>query len=623
MDVICGDTGISSETTAPGYFSLDLPASDKRVVLGERWLWWCVAIVAGVLNTWLLIGWREINPLNLSWLAGDAAQHEVGWEFLRHEHVWSFLPTMLTRLDYPTGVSASNLDIIPLVGVLLRPLSPFLPQDFQYLGLYGVLCYVLQTWYGLRLTALFTSDRVVTLLGGLFFLLSPVLTIRMYGHFPHSSHWILLACLYHYFMPRSGSRGLGSSMAPLVVLCVVAAAISPYFAAMAVILAFAALLRAHLEDRRQTMTSVASAATTMASGLPGTSLQSSGWLHTYAFWRVAIPVATLISLALFGFVSVGNFAAGGYTEFSMNLLSPIDPFDKALIFRHIPLIVGQDYEGYNYLGLGVLLLLVIALARKPDVLRRLWSPALMPLVIASAVFTLLALSLKVTLGTHVLFTIPAPHAIFYWLAALRSSGRLFWPVHYLLILGAITGVIVSIGSLTWQRLVLAAALLLQYGDLLPLRTDVAIASTRPHPSPLVSADWNVLPQHHRHLVILPAIQCDPNASPGGLQAWPHFARLVARSDLTLNSAYLGRIGSRALAIDCTLTPKNVLQNGLQPDTAYVLSDAFGVRVLKKPVPYHYCRRVDGFNLCTYNPERARESSALSALLRKTQVRHTT
>jgi len=596
-------------------FAPDLFIGSAKLTLPRGpWLYWCVAVLAGVLDVWLLVGWREINPLNLSWLVGDSAQYEVGWEFLRYEHVWRFPPTMLSRLDFPSGVSASNLDITPLIGLLLRPLSPFLPHDFQYLGLYAVFCYVLQTWYGLRLVSIFSHDRIVTVLGGLFFMLSPILTIRLYeGHFPHSSHWILLACIYYYFRPAPQSDGLPRYLTPFLVLCVIAAAISPYFALMAIMLAFAALLRCHLEDSQRVSQNTNTVAATEPTRLRASSL--SRLLQSYAFWAVVIPAATMASLVVFGFVTIGSFAGGGYTIYSMNMLAPIDPLGGALVLRHIPLIgSGQAHEGYNYLGVGVLLLLLVALARKPELLRRLGSPTLRPLVVVSVVFALLALSVKITFGDRVLFTVPVPTLVYYLLAAFRASGRLFWPVHYLIVLGAITGVVLSIRSVTWQRWVLAAALLLQYGDLLALRNDVAIASEQPHPNPLVSVDWGLVPQHHRHLVILPALQCDLNATPGGLEAWPFFARLAARSNLTLNSAYLGRIGIKAFTTDCTSLPETVLHDGLQPDTAYVLGDAFALQILRKPVHSHFCRRVDGFNLCTYDPVRARESSKLAEII---------
>jgi hypothetical protein len=578
---------------------------DRLRVPSDRWLYWCIAIIAGVLDVWLLVGWREINPLNLSWLAGDPAQYEVGWEFLRYEHAWRFPLTMLTRLDYPSGVSAANLDIIPLIGVALRPLSPLLPQNFQYLGLYAVLCFVLQAWFGLRLMSLFSSDRIVTLLGGLFFLLSPILTIRLYGHFPQCSQWIILACIYYYLRSPSGRGGLARYMMPFLILCTLSAAITPYFALMANLIAFAALLRARLEEG-------AAGNGTVSQSEPRGYYGSRRWLESGWVWAMMIPAGTLCSLAFFGFTEVGNLAGSGYPMFSMNIVSPVDAPERGLILKHIPLMYGsQAYEGYNYLGIGALLLLLIVLARRPELFKGLWSASLLPLVIASAIFTALALSVTVTFADHVLFTIPLPKFFFNLLASFRASGRLFWPVHYLLILAAIVGVLISIRSRTWQRITLAVALLLQYGDVLPIRSGVAAAAVEPHPSPLKSADWNLLPEHHRHLVIFPALQCGLDASLTGFRAWPYFARLVARSNLTLNSTYLGRISPQTLALDCTLLPNNVLRSGLRADTAYVLNDEFALKVIERPGLLHYCRRVDGFNLCTYDPRRARETTGLA------------
>jgi hypothetical protein len=573
----------------------------KLIALPEWLLFTIVAAIAGTLDVWLLIGWREINPGNLSWLSGDPAQYEVGWEFLRHEKVWSFPLTWITRLDYPSGVSASNLDFIPLVGVPLRFFASALPVDFQYLGLYAVTCYCLQTFFGLKLVSMFSKeDRIITLLGAAFFLLSPILTERLYGHFPHSTHWILLACLYYYFR-FSSTKTLPQYLLPFVVLAIIAAAVTPYIALMAVLLGLAAIWRAHLEG---------AGAGAIISATPSATRDASvrirHWFATsYLLWAAILLAATLLSLTVFGFIVFGHaqFAGDGYTNYSMNILSPINPNGASLYFRTLPSVGAQAYESYNYLGIGVLLLLAISLARNPELIGELWSIATRPLVIASILLSLLAISLKVTIADQVLFTIPAPKFIFHLLAAFRSSGRLFWPVNYLLVLGAIVGVVTTIPSRFARHLILASALLLQYFDLLPLRDGIAAAAQKPHINELVSSDWTELPKHYRHLVILPAMQCEPDQSPGGLIVWANFARLAARGDMTLNSAYLGRVPPQTHILDCAVLPQNLMRDGLRSDTAYVLSDALAATVSNLPHFSHYCRRVDGFNLCTYNSVR--------------------
>lgn len=573
----------------------------------RTWLFWCIAAAAGILDVWLLIGWREINPLNLSWLKGDAAQYEVGWEFLRHEAHWTFPPTWVTRLDYPSGVSVSNLDCIPLVAVLLRPFGPLLPQNFQYLGLYAVSSYVLQAYFGLRLVSLFAEDDlIVTFLGSCFFLIAPILTLRLYGHFPHSTQWIVLACLYYYFRwpPKEGK--LRGYLVPFVALSMLAAAITPYVALMAVLFGFAALLRAWLENKPNIQD-----VTVTEQNMPISARISP---IACAKWGLLLLLGTCASLTVFGFIVFPSpqFAGDGYTDYSLNLLSPLNPGSNALYFKYLPVIgEGQRFEGYNYLGMGIILLLMVVVARSPVELRKLWSTPLKPLTIASAVFILLALSVRVTFGDHILFTVPLPKFLFNLLAAFRASGRLFWPVHYLLVLAAVAGVVIAVPSPNARRAILAAALVIQYFDLVPLRDGVAAAARAPHSNPLVASDWSRAIAQHHHLVILPALQCGADLSPGGLKAWSYFARLVARSSATLNSAYLGRISPETLMIDCERAPAELMHDGPRRDTAYVLDEKLALSVVRRPHLTHYCRQVDGFNLCTYDPGRSQDSRLLA------------
>ena len=575
----------------------------------ETLLFWCIAAILGILDVWLLIGWREINPTNLSWLKGDSAQYEIGWEFLRHEASWAFPPTWVTRLDYPTGVSVSNLDCIPLVAVLLRPFSTLLPTNFQYLGLYAVACYVLQTYFGLRLVSLFADgDLVVTLLGACFFLLAPILTLRLYGHFPHSTQWTILACLYYYFKWPPAESESWRYFLPFVAIAMLAASITPYLALIAVMIGLAAMSRAYLENRKpDTCDTIASDGCEKSARLRVTS-------RSCLAWAALFLTGTFASLVVFGFVVLGGFqfAGDGYTNYSLNLLSPLDPGGGALYFKSLPVISqGQRFEGYNYLGMGVILLLGLVLARRPDTFRKPWSTSLRPLTIACIAFTLLALSVRVTFADHVLFTLPVPKFVFNLLAAFRASGRLFWPVHYLLVLAAVAGVVIAVPSAMTRRAILAAALVIQYFDLVPLRDAVATAALAPHANPLVSNDWQQAVERHRHLAILPAIQCGAEWSPGGLEAWPYFARLVARSGATLNSAYLGRISLKTKALDCWDAPPRLVHDGPRRDTAYVLDDRLAASISLLPHLSHYCRRVDGFNLCTFDPARAGESPMLA------------
>ena len=95
------------------------------------------------------MGPGPIDPTNTSWLFGDTATYYVGWALYRHDPHLSFPLAWTTRVGYPIGTSIALMDAIPLLAIVMRPLSPILPDPFQYLGPYTVLCFVLQAYFGM------------------------------------------------------------------------------------------------------------------------------------------------------------------------------------------------------------------------------------------------------------------------------------------------------------------------------------------------------------------------------------------------------------------------------------------------------------------------------------------
>jgi hypothetical protein len=228
----------------------------------------------------------------------------------------------------------------------------------------------------------------------------------------------------------------------------------------------------------------------------------------------------------------------------------------------------------------------------------LWSENIRPLTIMSAVCTLLAVSLTVTFADRVLLTIPAPQLLYNALASFRASGRLFWPVYYLVTLAAVVGIVGTISHKPTRWVVLTLALLIQYFDGLAIRESVANEARMVHSDPLESAQWAALSRNYKHLVVLPAFQCGKEKTPGGPDAWRDFAHLAAQSGMTLNSVYVARMLPQTRALDCSTVPSELLKNGLNADTVYVVSDSMLLRVVR--TPRELCRRLDGFNVCAYD-----------------------
>jgi hypothetical protein len=580
------------------------------------------AVIVGTFDAAALFSWHNLNPLHLDWLHGDPAVYQAGWEFLR-KGTWSFPLTWVSKLDYPFGISVSYLDVIPLVAVPLRLASAVLPSNVQYLGLYAATCCILQSYFGCKLVSRFSSDKVIILVGALFFLNSPILLNRFYGHFSLSSQWLILASLYYHFRPIDDCSIARYAM-PFAILAFVAGGITPYLAVMVLLIGFCALLRFPFANPRENI-------------LPrqtgqGRAMGRRGWQDAFDnlairqfAWSLSLICSLGISLVIFGFVIFGSgspYSGSGYTQYAMNVLSPINPAMSALYFKSFEVFPSQAYEGFNYLGMGIIIIGFVCLSRSPALIRQPWKPALRPILLASVLLTILALSTRITLGQRVLFTIPMPQAVLNLLATFRSSGRFFWPVHYLLILGALVGTIATLPTVMARRLVLTVGLLVQYFDTLPLRAAVARQARTTYSDPLVAPDWSTVSRSHSHFVVLPAWQCDQIRTPGGDETWPWLARLAARGGMTLNSVHAARISAASNILNCVILPERLLREGPAKNSAYVLSDPLALSIVGRFANTHYCRRVNDLNLCTYDPILAPRSRELGEQILPPYVRGT-
>ena len=199
-----------------------------------------------------------------------------------------------------------------------------------------------------------------------------------------------------------------------------------------------------------------------------------------AAFLAADLAATLLAGWLFGTFSAAGSGAGGagneYGYFSMNLNALWNPTSRGVVwslFLPVQNQVGGNYDGFNYLGLGVLLALLAVAAfavfclrrRLPELARRHgW------LLFVCACLTVFAVSHVVTANGATLFRFPLPQALVELATTLRSSGRLFWPVYYLLMLAAVAGLARLAGRLRFHGAAagaLALLCLVQLADLSP------------------------------------------------------------------------------------------------------------------------------------------------------------
>ena len=210
---------------------------------------------------------------------------------------------------------------------------------------------------------------------------------------------------------------------------------------------------------------------------------------------------------------VTGAAVNDYGFYRMNLNSVIDPSlhdspDWSHVLRGRPEAAG-DYEGFNFLGLGVILALIFTM---PVLLER-WRDVMIvirkrPIVLIALVgFTAFALSNNIGIGLWNVH-LPLPKFILTTASVFQSSGRMFWPVFYAIIL-AITFIIIRGYGTRVACSLLACALVVQATDTsagwLAIRKRMMANPAAEWATPLKDLFWNRAAARYQKLrLIMPA-----------------------------------------------------------------------------------------------------------------------
>jgi hypothetical protein len=235
--------------------------------------------------------------------------------------------------------------------------------------------------------------------------------------------------------------------------------------------------------------------------------------------------------------------ARGYGFFSMNLLSPIMPQDSGLFPRVGGIVdaTGGQYEGFNYLGMGLLLASLLLLPAEVGWLRRNLRRHV-TLLVACAALTALSVSHRVFAGHWLLFELPMPSYALWTLGIFQSSGRFFWLVGYVQM-----AIVLVLGFRHAQPLValwLVGTAILQLFDVQPLREQIiASIAAIPEVEQLNHDEVARLIARARHVEVVPSFQCDlkPDQQREKIgQANLELMLLMARMNVPTNTVYLAR-----------------------------------------------------------------------------------
>ena len=367
----------------------------------------------------------------------------------------------------------------------------------------------------------------------------------MQRHYSLSGHFLILAGLYLTLLPTPKRR-----MFSWAVLLVIAALIHPYLLVMLFVLWGAdcvdRLIRSHLQIK-----------IFLSLVLEGLVILVSVSL---ACWQV-------------GYFSIGTgIISLGYGEYRMNLLSVLDSQGFSHLLPGIPK-NGNGFEGFNYLGLGVILLgcsiLFYALPTSFTKITRLIFQALQKwpaLLFATLLLTVFAITHLVSIASFE-YVIDLPTVFIERANIFRASGRMFWPVYYLLIF-AILYLVIRFFSARVTIFLLTLAFLIQFIDTskvwLDFRAKNSISPSAMWPTSMVDPFWNTAALNYQKVRVLMPGNSEPH--------WQEIAGYASTYDMPTDAVYLGRIGSAALERANQKAKTAMLTGRYDPNALYFIEE---------------------------------------------------
>lgn len=540
-----------------------------------------LAGVLGAVAFFVLFGAHPLRVGALDWMMrADPAQHYLGWAFYRNgawaAWLWGDAPDFLA----PIGTSVALTDSIPLLAVPLRAVQAWLPRPFQYFGLWLLACFALQGVAGARLAERLGATRPQAVLTAALLVWFPLLGWRftnpLLGHASLCAQWLLLLAMTP--LVTDDDR----PTAPAAVTLAVASAVHTYL--FLLVGAFVALTAARTLVARRAL----------------------AWRPIVA--ALATSATVLWSQGVLG-RRVGQ-SPGGVGTYSANLDTFVNSAGVGALLPALPTLDGQQ-EGFAYLGLGNLLLVVAAVVVSAR--RSPWAPrrdGVRWLAVACGCFALLAFMPRVSLGERVLFDLGGVTRVFdRAFHHLRATGRFAWPLAYFAVIASVRALLRRL-SPREATAVLAAAAALQVADVVPAharwRLPRAVAWQPRSPA------WRASAGDYRHLALFPP-KFLRTACHNRFLPWPTFAAiaaLAADQRWSINGGYSARPPHRAVEAYCREALRAVRAGELRDDTVYVLTTGATLNPLLAHLPSDAtCGALDGLTVCV----RGRDTALRRAL----------
>ncbi len=532
-----------------------------------------LALLIGGLSFFCRFGFnlRVLHPHSYDWLLeGDMAQSFVGWLFFYFEP-WHTPWANLSHYMPPMHVSLALTDSHPWFSALMKALAPLGEKPLQFIGAWLLFCFFMQALFALKIARLVLRSRWQQLLLTTLLTASPVLLYRV-GHVSLCAHWLILASIYLCLRQQDSLKFFFAWFG----LLFLASLTHPYFLPSVALFCLGFYLlplrQGPFPGKRQILLKL-----------------------TKAFLAIA---GAFLGLALVG-LERGSDRQGLPNFYGADVLGIFNPQALSLFLPELWKSRMGQYEGYSYLGLGVILLLCLSLRLFVRYRSRIlwsWNRSLgwQSVALVSLALAVFSWGSDVRLAGHWVVNLRPLYELTEPLtASFRAIGRFHWAFCYVL---TISSFVFASRFLPAQhtQLILTAAVALQLIDLSPYAHWKGIAE---HPRPrLEGTTWSQIAQHFDSIVIYPpyVIPDFKGEEQSERVDYIPLAIFAAQQGLQLHSGAFAATSEQGLRAYLHSLRDDFESGHLSADTLYVLREDKLSEATQKGLS---CMTLDLYHLC--------------------------
>ena len=364
-------------------------------------------IISSISFCFYLLGPNYISPLNSEWLfSGDLSTYQLGWQFFKLDE-WRFPLGINPNYGIYLNSSVVFSDSIPLFAIFFKIFKNFLPSEFQYFSIWILVCVYLQLYFSFKIIYKITNDLLYSAISSLFFGIATIFIHRSGIHLSLFGQWIILSFFYVELLDKNKFY-----YKSLIIL--LSTTIHFYFTIILLIIFFIEKVIDYFRNKKL-----------IKSILIQTSI---------------ILFSSLFLMYIIGYFSL-NLDDGlgwGYGYYNFNLNSFFNPVGQTNISEVIwsNFLAKREFqngqiEGFSYLGVSGFIFLIIFLFNMFNKRNNIIYSNIKIFTIC-VIFLILSTSNNIYFDQTSIINIPL-NKFFYAIAnIIRASGRLIWPIYYLI-----------------------------------------------------------------------------------------------------------------------------------------------------------------------------------------------